>query len=150
MFFKTKCPRCGAKNDKARTACIECGAPLALEQAEEQLAPVSTEGEMQAKWEAEKAPKERAEDEYRGNEKVLVKARGERKIHRKGWFWTGVGLLSGGGFWWVVFAFGILQKEPDAAIVSPIAGLLTGIGAYCLRRGRKPTVAEEKVGGPIY
>ena len=29
-MFKKKCPRCGAKNDKARMSCIECGAPFLL------------------------------------------------------------------------------------------------------------------------
>jgi len=31
-MFKKKCPKCGAKNDKARTACIECSAPFLLEE----------------------------------------------------------------------------------------------------------------------
>jgi len=37
MFFKKKCPSCGAKNDKERMACAECGAPLALEKAGRQV-----------------------------------------------------------------------------------------------------------------
>ena len=34
MFFKRKCPHCGAKNPKERMTCAECGAPLALGQVE--------------------------------------------------------------------------------------------------------------------
>jgi len=49
MMFKKKCPVCGAKNSKERTACIECGAPLASEQVKGQLSRVSTEAEAQVK-----------------------------------------------------------------------------------------------------
>ncbi|MFC1968764.1 hypothetical protein ACFLVX_05220 [Chloroflexota bacterium] len=43
MFFKKKCPSCGAKNDKEREGCIECGATLALEKATRQVADVPDE-----------------------------------------------------------------------------------------------------------
>ena len=42
MFFKKKCPTCGAKNPKERTTCAECGAALASEQAKEQQGKVMT------------------------------------------------------------------------------------------------------------
>jgi len=73
MFAKKKCPICGAKNSKERMACIECGAPLASGPVETQLSHVSTEAEAHVKTVSEKAPKERAEDEYRDSEKVLYK-----------------------------------------------------------------------------
>ncbi len=56
MFLKKKCPNCGAKNDKERMTCIECGAPFASGQVAEQLTHVSTSSGMQAK------EKERQED----------------------------------------------------------------------------------------
>ena len=37
MFFKKKCPNCGAKNPEALKACAICGAPFALRQMKEQL-----------------------------------------------------------------------------------------------------------------
>jgi len=37
MFFKKKCPNCGAKNPEGLIACAICGAPFALRQTEEQL-----------------------------------------------------------------------------------------------------------------
>ena len=43
MFFKKKCPNCGVKNPKERMICIECGAPLTLEQIERQVAEVPLE-----------------------------------------------------------------------------------------------------------
>ena len=47
MFFKKKCPICGAKNSKERMACIECGAPLASEQPKTQLPHVLTDVSQQ-------------------------------------------------------------------------------------------------------
>lgn len=38
MFFKKKCPNCGAKNPKDATACTSCGTPFVSEQVEGQLA----------------------------------------------------------------------------------------------------------------
>ena len=46
-MFKKKCPICGAKNDKERMACMECGSTFALRQAERQVSHVSTEAETQ-------------------------------------------------------------------------------------------------------
>ncbi|GAG95007.1 unnamed protein product, partial [marine sediment metagenome] len=80
MFFKKKCPNCGAKNSKERMTCAECGAFLTSEQVERQLpqvptAQVPTEAEVQGKTVIEKEFKEGIEDEYRDNEKVLYKTR---------------------------------------------------------------------------
>jgi len=38
MFFKKKCPNCGVKNPIYAKTCASCGAPLALRQAEGQIA----------------------------------------------------------------------------------------------------------------
>jgi len=73
MFFKKKCPNCGAKNDKERTVCVECGAPFALGWVEGRVAQVSTEGETQAKKGLGKVASEKARDKYRGDERVLYK-----------------------------------------------------------------------------
>lgn len=43
MFFKKKCPNCGAKNPKERMTCAECGAPLTLGQVERQVTEVPLE-----------------------------------------------------------------------------------------------------------
>ncbi len=43
MFFKKKCPNCGAKNPKERMTCAECGAPLDLGHVESQV----TEGPLE-------------------------------------------------------------------------------------------------------
>ena len=53
MFFKKKCPNCGAKNDKERMTCIMCGAPFILGQVEGQVVNVSTRSETQAMEEEE-------------------------------------------------------------------------------------------------
>lgn len=82
-MFKKKCPVCGAKNSKERTVCIECGAPLASEQVKRQLPQVSTKCETQEKKEVKEAAKERIEDEYKDNEKVLHRARGKIKLPHK-------------------------------------------------------------------
>jgi hypothetical protein len=64
-------------------------------------------------------------------------------VKRKGnWFWAGVALLSVGAFFWCVlgFAIGLELPEEDGivlAIVVVISSVLTGIGAYCVRRSRK-------------
>ena len=44
MFFKKKCPICGAKNNKERMTCIECGLPLTSGQIKGQLTEVLQEG----------------------------------------------------------------------------------------------------------
>ena len=62
-MFKRKCPVCGARNDKERMVCIECGAPLTSEPAKLRVAHVPTEDEEQAEKELEKAPEEKVEDE---------------------------------------------------------------------------------------
>lgn len=50
MFFKKKCPNCGAKNPKENIACVMCGAPFPLRQMEKQLErrkePASAVGKM--------------------------------------------------------------------------------------------------------
>ena len=38
MFFKKKCPICGAKNSRDATTCASCGTPFELRQAEGQIA----------------------------------------------------------------------------------------------------------------
>jgi len=38
MFFKKKCPTCGAKNPKDAITCASCSAPFELRQAEGQIA----------------------------------------------------------------------------------------------------------------
>ena len=38
MFFKKKCPICGAKNSSDATTCASCGTPFELRQAEDQIA----------------------------------------------------------------------------------------------------------------
>ena len=43
MLFKKKCPTCGVRNPRERVTCIGCGAPLALEKAEKQVATVPLE-----------------------------------------------------------------------------------------------------------
>ena len=47
MLFKKKCPICGAKNNKERIVCIECGAPFASREVEGRLAKVETKKESQ-------------------------------------------------------------------------------------------------------
>ena len=37
MFFKKKCPICGAKNSRDATTCVSCDAPFELRQAEGQI-----------------------------------------------------------------------------------------------------------------
>ena len=43
MFFKVKCPNCGAKNSKERMTCETCGTPLALGQVKRQVTEVPLE-----------------------------------------------------------------------------------------------------------
>jgi len=38
MFFKNKCPICGAKNSRDATTCASCGTPFESRQAEDQMA----------------------------------------------------------------------------------------------------------------
>jgi len=46
MFFKNKCPTCGAKNPKENMTCNSCGAPFTLGKVESQLPKVKTREEL--------------------------------------------------------------------------------------------------------
>lgn len=63
-------------------------------------------------------------------------------IRRKGWFWTGVGLLMGSGVWWFFFASGMVSNEPSVPLLSIPAAILTLIGVFCLRRSSKAPTLE--------
>jgi ABC-type nickel/cobalt efflux system permease component RcnA len=70
-----------------------------------------------------------------------------RPKRRKGWFWTGVGLLIGGGFWWYLWylaTYEVKRGEVDLMTIS-IAAILTGLGIFCIWRSRKPKVVEKGV-----
>jgi len=137
MMAKKKCPVCGAKNDKERMVCIECGTPLALEQVGEQLARVSTEGETRAR-----AGRERAEARPRDDEKALHKAMGPRVHKKNAWFWVGVVLLSISALWWLIIIL-VPGDIGDAILVGVVTTIVPiGIAVYCVRRGRKAPPAE--------
>lgn len=141
MFFKKKCPKCGAKNPKERVVCIECGAPLASEQLKTQLPHVSTEAEAQVKSTIEKKPEERIGDEYRDDEKALHKAIGSRVHKKSAWFWVGVALLSISALWWLILIPIMIDEPGDTGWVILTGVLFTaipiGIGIYCVRRGSR-------------
>jgi len=73
-----------------------------------------------------------------------------RPKRRKGWFWTGVGLLSGSVFLWSTFALALVQKTEGAIwVVIPLA-ILTGVGIFCVMRGmRAPAPKMPLVQQPI-
>jgi hypothetical protein len=59
VFFKKKCPNCGAKNSKDRMTCATCGASLYLGQDEGQVTKVPQEGKptvMTPTQETQRAP----------------------------------------------------------------------------------------------
>ena len=124
MMFKKKCPVCGAKNSKERTACIECGALFASRQVEGQVAQVSTEGETQKR-------------------KGLYKAIEQTTAHKKSaWFWVGVALLSISALWWLIIIL-VPGDIGDTILVGVVTTIVPiGIAVYCVRRGRKSPPAE--------
>ena len=74
-----------------------------------------------------------------------------KRNRRKGWFWTGVGLLIGSGFWWVFFVFGMISNELGVPLLSVPAAILTLIGVFCLRRsGKAPTLEAGLAPEPVY
>ena len=151
MLFKKKCPVCGARNDKERMTCIECGFIFGTAEVEEQVAHVPTEGERELTKEVEKTLRERVEGEHIGDEQALYRVKGRRKIHRKGSFWTVVVLLIPGTVSWGLAASSMAERETEVAIVFFItAAIFTGIGVRCVKRGMRPKVSKEKISRLMY
>ena len=61
-----------------------------------------------------------------------------RAKRRKGWFWTGVGLLIGSAFPWFQFTLSIARGDVYGALAFglSLAATLTGLGIFCLWRSR--------------
>ncbi len=142
MMFKKKCSKCGAKNSKERTVCIECGAPIVSEQVESQVAHVSTEAEVQVKSTIGKKPEERIKGEHRDNEKILYGTIKQPAGHRESaWFGVGIVLLSISTLIWLILIPEIMAEPREAGDIVLGGIIITvipiGIGIYCVRRGRK-------------
>ena len=57
-MFKQQCPHCGAKNDKERITCMECGKPFDLQKTEEEFTVVPAEQLEQVETEEEEEKEE--------------------------------------------------------------------------------------------
>ena len=122
-MFKKKCPKCGAKNDTARTTCIQCGTHFQLDKAGKQSTYISTENKLQAESVIEKEP---------------IKPRYSVK---RVTFWVGVGLTAFGAslvirFFVISFAGPGNSWWENLRLVIP-GFVLLWLGDYCRKWGRR-------------
>jgi hypothetical protein len=120
-MFKNKCPSCGAKNDKERMSCIECGYIFEMAGVEQPLVPTTANVEL-------------TEPTKSGTE-----LKPTSRIKRKGWFWTGVVFLVAGIANWGTAGSSVINGNAGGAISFFVgAAILTTIGINCIRRGLRP------------
>lgn len=117
MFFKKKCPSCGAKNPRGNIACEACGALFDLARAEV----ASNSGQIEEK------PTE------------VPRASGRK---RSRWFWVGIALLSLSLLFWLMITLTMISDPRFEGVDAFVVGVMfttipIGIGIYSLRRSRK-------------
>lgn len=120
-MFKKKCPSCGAKNDKERMSCIECGYIFEMAGVEQPL------------------PHTSANSGFTEPAKSVIELRPTSRIKRKGWFWTGIVFLVAGIANWGTAGSNVFSGDTGGAVSFFVgAAILTTIGVNCIRRGMKP------------
>ena len=74
---------------------------------------------------------------------MAIEPKEKARSRKRGWFWMGVGLLICGGVWWGRFVVEIEQGASPTGFAidfAVFAGIVTGVGIYCVRRSSRQSI----------